>query len=166
MSARYIRFHPTKRNKWNCLRVEIYGVSSKPVKSTQVLSFLNYWHSHVLGISHFFNIYIYPWWNFWWTSSESMQSSTAVLGVTEKVHDIGSSSGLGTTRAKTYSFWTQQETGTLNISGGDIHFVRAVARQGEIFRCLQSGTPGWLRWRVTTNQAVTKRVLARDNFTR
>lgn len=117
MSARYIRFHPTKRNKWNCLRVEIYGVSSKPVKSTQVLSFLNYWHSHMLGISHFFNIYIYPWWNFWWTSSKSMQSSTAVLGVTEKVHDIGSSSGLGTTQAKTYSFWTQQETGTLNISG-------------------------------------------------
>lgn len=31
-------------------------------------------------------------------SSQSMQSSTAVLGVTENVHDIGSSSGLGTTQ--------------------------------------------------------------------
>ncbi|XP_078364204.1 lactadherin-like [Oculina patagonica] len=25
VSARYIRFNPTKRNKWNCLRVEVYG---------------------------------------------------------------------------------------------------------------------------------------------
>ncbi|XP_020603386.1 coagulation factor V-like [Orbicella faveolata] len=36
VSARYIRFHPTKRNKWNCLRVEIYGVSSKPVKKEKI----------------------------------------------------------------------------------------------------------------------------------
>ena len=23
--ARYVRFHPTARNKWNCMRVEVYG---------------------------------------------------------------------------------------------------------------------------------------------
>lgn len=25
ISARYIRFNPTKRHNWNCLRVEVYG---------------------------------------------------------------------------------------------------------------------------------------------
>ncbi|KAL9978251.1 hypothetical protein ACROYT_G015748 [Oculina patagonica] len=27
--ARYIRFHPTKRYKWNCLRVEVYGTDTR-----------------------------------------------------------------------------------------------------------------------------------------
>ena len=38
VSARYVRFHPTKRVKQNCLRVEIYGFASKPVKSKLVVT--------------------------------------------------------------------------------------------------------------------------------
>lgn len=40
VSARHIRFHPTRRNKWNCLRVEIYGVASKTAKSTRIFVLL------------------------------------------------------------------------------------------------------------------------------
>ncbi|XP_078353452.1 uncharacterized protein LOC144638135 [Oculina patagonica] len=29
MSARYVRFHPTKRHNWNCLRVELYSADYK-----------------------------------------------------------------------------------------------------------------------------------------
>ena len=29
VSARYIRFHPTQQNGWNCLRVEVYSIESK-----------------------------------------------------------------------------------------------------------------------------------------
>ena len=28
LSARYLRFTPTKQNNWNCLRVEVYGSST------------------------------------------------------------------------------------------------------------------------------------------
>ena len=29
VSAGYIRFNPTKRHKWNCLRVEVYGAEGE-----------------------------------------------------------------------------------------------------------------------------------------
>ena len=29
VSARYIRFNPTKSHDWNCLRVEVYGADSE-----------------------------------------------------------------------------------------------------------------------------------------
>ena len=29
VQARYIRFHPTDRHSYNCLRVEVYGTKSK-----------------------------------------------------------------------------------------------------------------------------------------
>lgn len=57
-----------------------------------------------------------------------MQSSTPVLGVTEKVQDIGSSAGLGTTR----DFEAKTIPQPLVLSM-DIHLVRAVVRQGNIF---------------------------------
>lgn len=38
VSARYVHFHPTKGVKENCLRVEIYGFASKPVKSKEVVT--------------------------------------------------------------------------------------------------------------------------------
>lgn len=88
-----------------------------------------------------------------------MQSSITVLGLTEKVHDIGSSSVLGTTRD--IPILKPTRTGPL-ILLGDIHSVSAAVRQGSIFCCPQRGA--WIiRW-----QAIIpiKLQLRGDNFVR
>ncbi|KAL9968218.1 hypothetical protein ACROYT_G026567 [Oculina patagonica] len=39
MSARYVRFHPTKQHNWNCLRVELYSASGTSLKmDSKILS--------------------------------------------------------------------------------------------------------------------------------
>ena len=52
------------------------------------------------------------------------------MGDTEKVHDIGRSFGLGTTRD--ILLLKPSTDGTINTCG-DIHLVRAAERQGSIF---------------------------------
>ena len=37
VSARYIRFHPTKQQGWNCLRVEVYGIESELLSLIHIL---------------------------------------------------------------------------------------------------------------------------------
>ena len=80
-----------------------------------------------------------------------MQSSITVLGLTEKVHDIGSSSVLGTTRDMPILKPTW--TGPL-ILPGDIHSVSAAVRH------ILLSPKGCLDYKVAsnyTNHAVAKR---------
>ena len=45
VSARYIRFNPTKRHNWNCLRVEVYSADSKWKLS--LISLLLYYYKSI-----------------------------------------------------------------------------------------------------------------------
>ena len=48
VTARYLRFNPTQRHAWNCLRVEIYGTERELLPLINLLNFLRPCHLNFL----------------------------------------------------------------------------------------------------------------------